>query len=45
MNADGHEPNAKQEVLSQLMQDYTTLFAITPAHLTAKGCRSSTCRG
>ena len=37
MNADGHESNTKQEELSRMMQVAQSLFAITPAHCTAKG--------
>ena len=37
LSADGHESNMKQEALVELMRENEVLFAVTPAHTTAKG--------
>ena len=37
MNADGHQSNTSQPEVSRVMRDGQCLFAVTPAHCTAKG--------
>jgi hypothetical protein len=45
MNADGHQSNTRNPEVSRIMREGKVLFAVTPAHCTAKGMQQLDLRG
>ena len=45
MNADGHQSNTRNPEVSRVMREGKVLFAVTPAHCTAKGMQQLDLRG